>query len=299
MDKLLAFFKNVWFRRAVSLVCLGYTAFMIWVAVLNAAYYFELEKPMPLFVLYLFVNICALGLMILSRKQLLTRINSYLLPPIVFVTVIFALGNWYIVIPPVVVMLVLFFVNNSNETLKTVLGTLYLLMYVIGIVGFIGAQFFLGHIALYDVDLAKRDTSYEKLSESGEYRIVRYFDTVGDRKTQSYYIETTASDQKIPFGVCKLVLGCKHIHTSTYENDPADLVDWDFRTIDGKKTEVLIVEKFVRENPYEVEKREEEASSSRQSTGSSIKYSPPNGLITVKPSTSSSESSAAVSSSTQ
>lgn len=288
MDKLLAFFKNVWFRRGVSLLCLGYTAFMIWVAVLNAAYYFELENPTPLFVLYLFVNISALGLMILSRHELLTRINSYLLPPVVFVTVICALGNWYMIIPPVVVMVVLFFVNNSNETLKTVLGTMYLLMYVIGIVGYIGASFFLGHIALYDVDLSKRDTSYEKVSESGEYRIVRYFNTVGDRKTQSYYLETTAKDQKIPLGTCKLVLGCKHIHTSTYEDVPEDLVDWDFRTIDGKKTEVLIVENFVRENPIEVEKREAEASKREQSSTSSNNYTS-QGLISVKSTGSSSE----------
>ncbi len=254
---------------------------MVWLAVLNAAYYFELDNPTPLFVLYLFVNISALGLMILSRRELLTRINSYLLPPIVFVTVICALGNWYMIIPPVVVMVVLFFVNNSNETLKTVLGTMYLLMYVIGIVGFIGATFFLGHIALYDVDLSKRDTSYEKVSESGEYRIVRYFDTVGDRKTQSYYIETTEKDQKIPLGVCKLVLNCKHIHTSTYEDVPADLVDWDIRVIDGEETEVLIVENFVRENPYEVEKREAEASKNEQSSKSSKTYTS-KGLISVR-----------------
>lgn len=284
MDKLLAFFKNKWFKRGVSLLCFGYTAFMVWLAVLNAAYYFELDNPMPLFVLYLFVNISALGLMILSRRELLTRINSYLLPPIVFVTVICALGNWYMIIPPVVVMVVLFFVNNSNETLKTVLGTMYLLMYVIGIVGFIGATFFLGHIALYDVDLSKRDTSYEKVSESGEYRIVRYFDTVGDRKTQSYYLETTANDKKIPLGTCKLVFKCKHIHTSTYEDVPEDMVEWGVRTIDGEETEVLIIENFVRENPYEVEKREAEASKNEQSSKSSKTYTS-KGLISVRSST--------------
>ncbi len=291
MDKLLAFFKNVWFRRGVSLLCLAYTAFMTWIAVLSAAYYMEIDNSMPLFVLYLFINIAALGLLILSRHQLLTRINSYLLPPIVFITVICALGNWYLIIPPVVVMVVLFFVNNSNETLKTVLGTMYLLMYVIGIVGFIGAQMFLGHIALYDVDLSKRDISYEKVSESGEYRIVRYFNTVGDRQTQSYYIEKTEKDQKIPFGTCKLVLGCKHIHTATYENEPEDLVDWGSRTVDGEKVEILLIENFVRENPIEVEKRKKElAEMGEQSSSSknSISYTS-QGLISSKTSTSSSK----------
>lgn len=288
MDKLLAFFKNVWFRRAVSLLCLGYTAIMVWLGILNAGYYFEVDNPTPLFVLYLFMNICAMGLLILSRKELLTRINSYLLPPIVFATVIFALGNWYMIIPPVVVMVVLFFVNNSNETLKTVLGTMYLLMYVVGVVGFIGAQYFLGNIALYDVDLSQRDTSYEKLSESGEYRIVRYFDVVGDRTVQSYYVESTGNDVNIPLGTCKMVIGCKHVHTATYEYVPEDLVKWDTRIVDGEEVEVLIVENVVRENPIEAAKREEEADDSTQSTSSVV-----NGLITIK--SSETESSADVS----
>lgn len=289
MDKLLAIFKNVWFRRAISLLCMGYTAMMVWLGVLNAGYYFEIDNPMPLFVLYLFINICALGLLILSRKELLTRINSYILPVVVFVTVIFALGNWYMIIPPVVVMVVLFFANNSNETLKTVLGTMYLLMYVVGIVGFIGARYFMGNIALYDVDLSERDTSYEKLSDSGEYRIVRYFDTVGDRTVQSYYVESTEKDVDIPFGKCKLVFGCKHVHTSTYEYVPEDLVKWDMRTVDGEKVEVLIVENVVRENPIEAEKREKEAEESTQSSSSAK-----NGLITIKSSTGSTDSAADV-----
>ncbi len=96
-------------------------------------------------------------------------------------------------------------------------------------------------------------------------------------------------DQKIPFGTCKLVFGCKHIHTSTYEDDPKDLVDWDFRTIDGKKTEVLIVESYVRENPIEVEIREREASKSSQSGKSTINYSS-RGLISIKSSVSESSS---------
>ncbi len=287
MDKLLAFFKNVWFRRAVSVLCLGYTALMVWVAVLNAAYYFEIENPAPLFILYLFVNISALGLMILSRKQLVTKINSYILPPVVFVTVICALGNWYMIIPPVVVMVVLFFVNNSNETLKTVLGTMYLLMYVVGIVGFIGATFFLGHIALYDVDLSKRDTQYEKISQSGEYRIVRYFDKVGDRTVQSYYVETTANDKDIPLGKCKLVLGSKHIHTAAYENYPENLVNWDIRNINGEEIEVLLVEHVVRDNPIEAEKREAEAAKAEKSSSNKAA-----GLITAKSSTSTGESQA-------
>ena len=53
MDKLVAFFKNVWLRRGVALLCWGYTAMLVWFAWLNFAYHFEFENPTSLFVLYL------------------------------------------------------------------------------------------------------------------------------------------------------------------------------------------------------------------------------------------------------
>lgn len=258
MDKLIAFFKNIWFRRGVAALGWFYTLFMVWVAFLSFGYFFDIEKPAPLFVLYLFVNICAMALFILSRKQIITQINSYFLPPIIFAILIFSFGNWYISIPPIAVMLVVFFANSSNETLKTVLGTMYLLMFVIGTVGYIGIQMFMGSITFTGVELSKRDTDYEKLSDSGEYRIVRYFDTNGDRMLMKYFIEETEDDIKIPMGMCKKVFGCKSIHTASYTGIPTDLVAWSAVTEDGKKKEVLLVESFVRENPYLVKKIEED-----------------------------------------
>lgn len=251
MDKLVAFFKNVWFRRGIAIASWGYTGFMIWIAWLCFAYYLQFENPTPAFVLYLFINVCGLGFMILSRKQVITQVNSYVLPPIVFLVTFFGFGNWYIVIPPIVVMLVLFFVNTSNETLKTVLGTMYLLMFVIGIVGHIGGEMFFGNFAFLGPDLTMRDTSYESLAKSGEYRLVRYLKSTTDRNTMSYYVEYTGDDVKLPMGVGKKVLGCEHIHTAAYTNPNQNFVEWRVQKVNGKDAEVLIVDgKSVRENPY-------------------------------------------------
>lgn len=251
MDKLVAFFKNVWFRRGVAIASWGYTGFMIWVAWLCYAYYMEFENPTPAFVLYLFINVSAMGLMILSRKQVITQVNSYVLPPIVFLVAFFGFGNWFVVIPPMVVMLVLFFVNTSNETLKTVLGTIYLLLFVIGIVGRIGATRFVGNFTFLGPDLTTRDTNYESLSKSGEYRLVRYLESTTDRSTMSYWVEYTGDDVKLPMGIAKKVLGCKKIHTAAYTNLSQNFVEWKIRKINGKDTEVLIVDgTSLRENPY-------------------------------------------------
>lgn len=269
MDKLVAFFKNVWFRRGVALLCWGYTALMVWIAWLCFGFFFEFENPTPLFVLYLFVNISALGLFILTRRQMITKINAYFLPPIVFAIVIFGFGNWYMIAPPLIVMIVLFFANNSNETLKTVLGTMYLLMYVIGVVGFIGIQMFMGDISFTGVDLTRRDPDYEKLSESGEYRLVRYINDTGERKTMTYYVEYTGDDVEIPLGLCKKVFDCKHVHTATYQNKSEDLVEWSTERVDGVKQDVLLVEGSLRENPYLIKPAEDSDSSESSSSKAS------------------------------
>lgn len=266
MDKLVAFFKNVWFRRFLAVICWGYTAFMTWLAWLCFAYYFQFENPTPSFVLYLFINVAAMGLMILSRKQVITQINSYILPPIVFLVMFFGFGNWYIVVPPMVVMLVLFFVNTSNETLKTVLGTMYLLLFVIGIAGHIGVVRFIGNFNFLGPDLTERDTSYEMLSKSGEYRLVRYLDNSVDRNTMSYYVEFTGDDVTFPMGTAKKVFGCGHIHTAAYTDLSQNFVEWKTQTRNGKNVEVLLVDGIsIRENPYLTEIV---SSSSRTSSGS-------------------------------
>lgn len=258
MDKLVAFFKNVWFRRSVAIICWGYTALMLWVAWLNFGYYFEYENATSLFVLYLFVNIAALGLMILTRKQVITMVNAMLLPPIIFALVIFGFGNWYIILPPLVVAVAMFFINTANETLKTVLGTLYLLMYVIGVVAYIAINLFMGKMTITGLDLSLRDADYEKVSPSGEYRIVRYVDKPGERRTAAYYIELTSEDVSIPFGTCKKVFGSKHITTASYSGKSDDPVFWTKSYIDGVQTEVLDVEGSIRVNPFLVTEIEEE-----------------------------------------
>ena len=281
MDKLTAFFKNVWFRRGVAALCWGYTAFLIWVSWLCFGYHFEFENPTPLFVLYLFINIVALGLLIFTRKQVITQVNAYVLPIVAFLILIFGFGKWFITTPPLVVVIAFFFINRSNETLKTVLGTMYLLMYVIGTVGFIAMRMFMGNItftldengspSISELDLRLRDSDYEKISESGDYRVVRYISKTGDREMVSYYVEDAREDVKIPLGICKKVAGCRHLHTAVYAGASSDHIRWATQKVDGKTVDVLYVEGILRENPYLIKKIETDSSDS--SSSSSVKSS--------------------------
>lgn len=267
MDKVVAFFKNVWFKRAVALLCTSYTVLLVWLAWLNFAYFIEYENPTSLFVLYLFVNFVALGLMIYTRRQVFTMINVMLIPPIVFLITIFGYGNLYLILPPVCVMAAMFFICGANETLKTVLGTIYLLMFVIGIAGYIAIDMLMGPISFTGVDLSQRDTSYEVIAPSGEYRIVRYVDDPrGDRRIASYYIEYALEDEEIPFGYCKKVLGCEHQLSQQYTGQSDSPISWVEIKVDGKDVEMLNVEGSLFENPYLITPVSETAESGEQLT---------------------------------
>ena len=110
MDILTSIFNNVWVRRGVAVVCWGYTGLLVWLAWLNYAYFLEFENPTSLFVLYAFINVAALGLMIYTRRQVITQVNIMIMPPILFLSFLLAFGNWYMLIPPICVIVVMFFV---------------------------------------------------------------------------------------------------------------------------------------------------------------------------------------------
>ena len=232
MDTLVALFKNVWLKRGVALLCWGYTGLLIWIAWLNGAFFLEYENPTSLFVVYVFVNIAALALLIYTRRQVITQVNVMILPPLV-------------------VLVAMFFICTANETLKTVLGTMYLLMYVIGAAAYITITLLMGKITLAGVDLDLRDRNYEVLSADGQYRIVRYVDKpTGERRTASYYVEDISKDKKIPFGSAKRVLGSGWVVTAKYTSKSDSPVSWVTKTVDGKKVEMLSVDGTLKENPY-------------------------------------------------
>ena len=252
MDTLASIFGNVWLKRGMAVLCWGYTGLLVWLAWLNFAYFLEYENPTSLFVIYVFINVAALGLMIYTRHQVITQINVMIMPPILLVSFILAFGSWYMLLPPICVIVAMFFICRANETLKTVLGTMYLLMFVVGGAAYVAMTLLMGRLTVFTgVDLTLRDANYEKLSSDEAYRIVRYVDKPnGERRTASYYVEDVSGDIDIPFGKAKKVLGCGWVLTTKYSGREDDPVSWVKTTIDGERVEALNVEGVIKENPY-------------------------------------------------
>ncbi len=127
---------NIWLKRILSLINLIYV-FVIGIFA-YASFLYELEIKSEAVVgfgiVYALASAVFLALMILTRDNIVTRVIGIILPPLVFLLIIFNLGNWILIIPSFIVAIVVFFISYNNVTLKVILGTIYLLIYVLGLI---------------------------------------------------------------------------------------------------------------------------------------------------------------------
>ena len=238
MEKVINFLTNKWFKFGVSFLSIAYPLFLGFVAWLFMGYYLEPTHQGALVTLYIFINLIFFGLMLFTRKQIITRIAAMVSPFFAFAILLLGFGNWFAAIPAIAVSVLIFFLCGMGETTKIVLGTIYLIMYVVGILVYLTFKMLFGNITLMDVDLSRRSTSY-RYSPDKQYRVVLYVDPEDDAsRSVSFYLEKTDSDISLPFLECRNAMGGLHIITSDY-NRPAD-VEWkDKHTlyVDGRKRE--------------------------------------------------------------
>ncbi len=127
---------NIWLKRIISLINLIYV-FVIGIFTYASFLYtleFKSDSYLGFGIAYIIASAVFMVLMILTRSTMVTRVIGILLPPLVFLLIIFNLGNWMLIIPTFVVAVVIFFVSYNNATLKVILGTIYLLVYVLGLI---------------------------------------------------------------------------------------------------------------------------------------------------------------------
>lgn len=125
-------FSNIWMKRVVSLLSPLYAVGVFWFAYYAVFYDMELLRPMQACVLVSAISIFALVVMLYTREQLITKLTSLLLLPGMLLPVLLYFGQWGVLIPPLVVALVIFFFSGMSETAKTVWGTIFLLLYLLG-----------------------------------------------------------------------------------------------------------------------------------------------------------------------
>ncbi|MBR5089602.1 MAG: hypothetical protein IK093_09240 [Ruminiclostridium sp.] len=206
MEKVFDFLRNKWVKRVVSLFSLGLPVFVAYIDWLAFAYYLEPVNNVPLFLLYILVNFVFAGIMFYTRRQLLTQLVACVTPILAFVLLIIAFGQWYLIAPPVVICAFTFLAAGTNETFKTILGTVYLLMFVVGTLVYLTMLHFnltvRTFLAISECDITKRSENYS-YSPDEKYRLVMYVDDAGnERSLTTYYVEKTEDDIKLPYLNC-------------------------------------------------------------------------------------------------
>ena len=261
MNKILDILKNKWVRFGFSFISLGLPVFIFYIDWLAFAYYLEPTNDVPLFLLYVLVCFVFAGLMFYTRNQIITRIVVCVTPILAFVLLIIAFGQWYLIVPPVVICAFTFLAAGTNETFKTILGTVYLLMFVVGTLVYLTMLHFnltvRTLLQISECDITKRSSNYS-YSPDGRYRVVMYVDDVGnERSLTTYYIEKTEDDIKLPYLNCyKHLYSQKVLVTMDQSSVVYKWLNNNDLYIDGRAKNIANIFKQaeeLRENPEEEE----------------------------------------------
>ena len=155
--------SNVWLKRIASVFSLIYAIYICILSFRSVFYDVIIKKPL-VFCLYLsVVSAAALVVMIYSRKQLATTLASFVMIPALLPIIIMCLGSWEMIIPLAICAVTIFFASGANEGTKTLLGTLYLLVYILAALAYF---IFTSYLA----SPAVKKTVDEGVSPSEKYR---------------------------------------------------------------------------------------------------------------------------------
>ena len=212
-------FANVWTKRVVSVLSIVYTYFVIRLCYLSIFYTIEIHDRLSLCLTLSGISLAAVVIMLYTRKQILTRICSFIMLPAMLPVVLLYFGEWGMIIPIIVVGIVMLLLSGAGEGIKTALATIILLMYIFAALGyFMFTSFFVASVN--EEEIAKG------VSPSGDYRyrIVNTEDS-SDGST-AIYVEPNTADIKNTFATFRL----KNMEHIVYISRPSvDSIDvqWD------------------------------------------------------------------------
>lgn len=186
------FFANIWTKRAASLISAFYAVVACYICYCSIFYNIEVSSGISLCLTVTGFSILSLVVMMYSRKQILTRIASVVILPAMLPTVLLYFGEWELIIPFIVTGIIILLLSGAGEGAKTAFGTIFLLMYIFGALGY-----FL--ITSLFTTSSKTEVVASGVSPSQQYRytIVNTEDT--SNGSTAVYVEPNNADIHYPF----------------------------------------------------------------------------------------------------
>ncbi|MCM1529417.1 MAG: hypothetical protein NC093_05405 [Alistipes sp.] len=186
-----AFFSNIWTKRFVSLIAAFYTVGVFFLCYFSIFYDIHIHSRASVCLIVSGISAIALILMLYTRKQIITRICSFLILLAMLPVVLLYFDEKALLIPIIITGIVILLLSGAGEGVKTVIGTIILLLYIFGALGyFLFTTFF--------VTTAKTEIIAKGFSPSGRYRysVINTEDKSGG--STAVYIEPNYADKKFP-----------------------------------------------------------------------------------------------------
>lgn len=187
-----AFFSNVWVKRFVSIIPVFYTIAVGYLCYYSIFYDIHIQDRQSVCVIVSAISLIALILMLYTKNQLLTKISSFLILTAALPVVVFWFDEKMLYLPIVIAGIIILLFSGASEGKKTMLGTVILLSYIFGALGFyLFNSFFVTH--------AKKEILKSGVSPSGRYRyeLINTEDTSGG--STSIVIEPNYADVSYPY----------------------------------------------------------------------------------------------------
>lgn len=224
-------------KRILSLLSIGYVGLMAFLAFASLYYDVKIVSRTSFIILEIFLGLLFGGTMIYTRKQILTSIAGLfgLLFYLPVVVLYYSPENLILLIPLGIISVLVFFFSGAGEGIKTILGTIYLLLYIICILAY---YLYVSIFAGNTIDTV----TYESISPSQAYRCYVLDITDSSEGTTKVIIEPNTLD--IDYGSIKFVeKGYKRIVYNVRKNKLNIIPEW---TTDPEDGDILMIDGEVR-----------------------------------------------------
>lgn len=213
-----SFFANVWTKRAAAFLGLIYTYGVCRLCYLSLFYEIHIHAKVSLCLITIAVSILAIVIMLYTRRQLVTKISSFVILPAMLPVVLLYFGEWGLILPIIFTGVAILLLSGAGEGIKTALGTVTLLLYIFGALGyFLFTSFF--------VTPVKETVVAKGFSPSGKYRYRVVNTADSSQGSTTVYIEPNYADLKYPYVTFTLKNMERQIHVERPINENI-VIDW-------------------------------------------------------------------------
>ena len=212
------FFDNIWTKRVVSLLSLLYAFCVCHLCYLSLFYDIHIHARVSLCLITIAISIVAIVIMLYTRKQIVTKITSFIILPAMLPVVLLYFGEWGLILPIILTGVAILLLSGAGEGLKTALGTVTLLLYIFGALGyFIFTSFFITPV--------EENVVLKGVSPSGKYRYRVVNTTDSSNGSTAVYIEPNYADIKTSYMTFTLKNMERQIHVERPVNKNITM-DW-------------------------------------------------------------------------